>query len=316
MGESQRFWFERIVQVAGMQLYKIHPTYLTPKDVWLTTKRMAIDTATANGLLRMGRREILRGRYDDAITSLLRAKQRAPRQAMIPYQLSVAYAMSGKLTEASKEVQTLFGYGQSTTNTMLANKHLEVAMSKSQVEQIDNPAQRSSSMTDFAAFYWNLGYYGAAYSMLKSQLAVDSTFFTGLLWGWKYGMQRGDTVQAKAYLRNLVRIDKTNPVVLQFVAIDRTSDSLRRTADPASRSRFHLAIAQSFKTVDLPDEAIDEAQRSLRDDPRSVDGWVFQAQLFEEKKLPFAARWAYRQVLLIDPENPIAKTKIAGRNLP
>ena len=52
-------------------------------------------------------------------------------------------------------------------------------------------------------------------------------------------------------------------------------------------SKFHLAIAQSFKAVDLPDEAIDEAQRSLRDNPGDVDAWLFQEQLFEQKNLPF-----------------------------
>ena len=171
-------------------------------------------------------------------------------------------------------------------------------------------------MTDFAAFYWNLGYYGAAYSMLKSQLAVDSSYFTGLLWGWDYGMQRGDTAQAKAYLRNLIVIDRANPVVQQFICIDRTADSLRRTVDRTRRSKFHLAIAQSFKTVDLLDEAIDEAQRSLREDPRNIDAWIFQATLFDEKKLPFAARWAYRQALLVNPDHPIAKAKTVGRNIP
>jgi tetratricopeptide (TPR) repeat protein len=223
--------------------------------------------------------------------------------------LCIAYAMSGKLTEASEEVKTLFGYAQSTTYMPWASKHLAVAVRQSQVEQAENPAQRSLSMTELASFYWNLGYYGVAYSMLKSQLAMDSTYFSGLLWGWNYGMQRGDTSQAKAYLRNLISIDRTNPVVQQFIFIDRTADSLRRAIDPMLRSKFHLAIAQSLKAVELFDEAIDEAQRSVRNNPRSVDAWLFQAEIFEEKKLPFAARWAYRQVLLIDPEHPIAKAK-------
>jgi tetratricopeptide (TPR) repeat protein len=145
---------------------------------------------------------------------------------------------------------------------------------------------------------------------------VDSTYFSGLLWGWDYGMQRGDTVQAKAYLRNLVRIDNTNPVVVQFTSIDRTADSLRRAVDPVRRSRLRLSIAHSFKSVDLPDEAIDEAQRSVREDPRNVDAWIFQATLFEEKKLPFAARWAYQQALLINPDHPIAKAKTMGKSIP
>jgi tetratricopeptide (TPR) repeat protein/4-amino-4-deoxy-L-arabinose transferase-like glycosyltransferase len=316
MGESRRFWFEPTVQIAGMLLFRIHSTLLTPREVWVGTKRFDVDTVTAHGLLRKGHSELLRGQYDDAISSLLRAKQRAPGQALISYQLSVAYAMSGKLSEASEELQKLFAYAQSTSFTPLATRHLAVAVNKKQVEQMDNAFQRSLSMTDFAAFYWNLGYYNAAYSLLKSQLAVDSSYFAGLLWGWNYGMQRGDTVQAKAYLRNLVVIDRTNPVVQQFSIVDRIIDSLRRGVDPTRSSRYHLAIAQAFKAIDLLDEAIDEAQRAVREDPRNVDGWLFQARLFEEKKLPFAARWAYRQALLVDPENPIAKARTFGRNNP
>lgn len=152
--------------------------------------------------------------------------------------------------------------------------------------------------------------------MLKSELAVDSTYFTGLLWGWNYGMQRGDTAQAKAYLRNLVRIDGTNPIVQQFTLIDRNEDSLRRTIDPTRRSKFHLAIAQSFKAVDLPDEAIDEAQRSLRDNPGDVDAWLFQEQLFEQKNLPFAARWAHKQSLLAKPGDPTATAHDERKNIP
>lgn len=315
MSESRRFWLEPTVQVAGMQLYKIHSTFVSPKEEWLSTKRIQVDTLTANGLLRKGRSELVHEQYENAITSLLRAQQLAPAQALISYQLSVAYSMSGRLTEASAEVQKLFGYSQSTSFTPLATKHLAVAVSKNQVEQTDNAFQRSLSMTDFAAFYWNLGYYQAAYSLVKSQLSVDSTYFTGLLWGWNYGMQLGDTLRAKTYLRNLISIDKTNPVVHQFIIVDRTADSLRRAVDPTRRSKLHLAIAQSWRSVDLLDEAIDEAQRSLRDDPRNIDGWLFQARLFEEKKLPFAARSAYRQALLIDPENQIAKAKTPQRNV-
>ena len=32
MAESRRFWFEPVAQVAGMQLYRIHTTYTTPKE--------------------------------------------------------------------------------------------------------------------------------------------------------------------------------------------------------------------------------------------------------------------------------------------
>lgn len=311
MGESRRYWFEPVSGAAGMRLFRVHSTLLTPREVWLATKRMEIDTTSANGLLRYGRLELVRAKYESAITLLQRAQVLAPGQVLIPYQLLVAYALSGRLDEASKELQTLYGYGQSTTYIPVASKHLDVAYSQRQVESSESPAERSTTILNAARFYWSLGYYGHAYNTIRGGLSVDSTFFLGLLWGWDYAMQRGDTVQARSYLRQLRSIDRTNAVVQQFTLIEQTEDSLRRAPNPQHRSAFHLSIARSYRTVDLPDEAIDEAQRALREDPRNADAWLFQAQLFEDKKMPFASRSAYQHVLEVDPANVTAKMKIS-----
>jgi tetratricopeptide (TPR) repeat protein/4-amino-4-deoxy-L-arabinose transferase-like glycosyltransferase len=311
MGESRRYWFEPLSRVAGMRLFKVHSTLLTPREQWLATKRVEIDTSSGYGLLRLARLELVRGRYESAILLLQRAQVQAPAQVMIPYQLLVAYAMSGRLEDASKELQTLYGYGQSTTYIPVASKHLDVAFAQRQAELSETPSERSTMLLNNARFYWSLGYYAQAYSTIRSSLAVDSTFFLGLLWGWDYAMQRGDTLQARSYLRQLRAIDRTNAVVQQFTLIEQTEDSLRRSSNPKRRCAFHLTIARSYKTVDLPDEAIDEAQRALLEDPRNADAWLFQAQLFEEKKMPFAARSAYQHVLELDPGNLEAKSKVS-----
>jgi tetratricopeptide (TPR) repeat protein/4-amino-4-deoxy-L-arabinose transferase-like glycosyltransferase len=313
MGESRRYWFEPVSAVAGMRLFKVHSTLLTPREVWLATKRMEIDTISANGLLRLGRLELIRGRYESAVSLLRRAQALAPSQVMIPYQLLVAYAMSGRLAEASNELQTLYRYGQSTSYIPMASKHLDVAYAQRQAESSANPSDRSTTMLDAARLYWSLGYYGQAYTTIRGSLATDSTFFLGLLWGWDYAMQRGDTSQARSYLRQLRSIDRTNAVVQQFTKIEQTEDSLRRSSNPRLRSAFHLSIARSYGTIDLPEEAIDDAQRALLEDPRNTDAWLFQAQLFEEKKVPFAARSAYQHVLELDPMNITAKTKLLSQ---
>lgn len=311
MAESQRFWFEPVSRIAGMRLYKIHPTYITPKEVWLATKRISIDTISANGLLRKGRVEILRAQYKEAIASLQRARQLNPGQPMATYQLTIAYTMNGQLSDASEELQRLFTYGPSTNYTQIASKHLAVATAQEQAELSDNPVQRSLVTFDAATFYWNLGYYTAAYSTVRGLLAQNPTFFAGLLWGWHYAIQRGDTVQARIYLRQLKEIDGTNPVVHQFAQIEQTQDSLRHTSDPLLRSKLHLAIARSYKSVDLPDEAIDHAQLALRENPRNADAWLYQAQVFEERNAPRAARSAYQHVLEIDPADTTARAKLA-----
>jgi tetratricopeptide (TPR) repeat protein len=313
MGESRRFWFEPVSQIAGMRLFKVHPTYLTPKEVWLATKQLEPDTTSAHGLLRMGRWELMRGRFDAAISPLKRARMLAPDQVLISYQLLLAYAMSGRLDEASEELQKLYRYGQATSYISLASKHLAVAYTQRKVESSGNPEDRSLTVVDNARFYWNLGYYDYAYTMLRNHLAQDSTYFVGLLWGWDYALQRGDTSRARAYLRQLKVIDRTNAIVQQFAFIDQTEDSLRSALTSQRRSAFHLSIARSFRSVDLTEEAIDEAQRALREDPHSVAAWLFQAQLLEDKEAPSAARLAYERVLGLDSTNTIARTKLSSK---
>ena len=312
MGESKRFWFEPISKVAGMKLFRVRSTLVTRREEWLSTKRVELDTTSANGLLRFGRWELLRGKYDAAIALLQKAQTLAPAQVLIPYQLLLAYAMSNRLDEASRELHVLYGYGQSTTYLPVASKVLDIAYAQRRVESSENTVERSTMMVNSARFYWSLGYYGQAYHTIHDCLTRDSTYFVGLLWGWDFAMQRGDSAQARSYLRQLRGIDRGNAIVKQFTLIELQADSLRHCAIPENRSAIHMAIAESYRIVDLPDEAIDEAQLALLENPRSKEAWQFQAQLFESKKMPFAARAAYLQILELDPTDPVAKTKIAS----
>jgi len=310
MAESRRFWFESVTEIAGMQLFRVHPTNISPKEEWLHTKRVPVDTTTGNGLLRKGRSELLRRQYAEAVASLQKAQQLAPAQAMIAYQLTVALAMSGRLEEATAQLQRLFSFAQSSTYTPLATKILAVSQSALQAERSTNPTQRALMQYDVATFYWNLGYYNEAYALIRRVLQQDSTYFTGLLWGWHYAIQVSHTSQARLYLRQLEAIDRSNPVVREFGAITLLTDSLRLASSPIRRSELHLRIARSYETIDLPQEAIDEAQRAVREEPSSTEAWLFQARLFEKRGVQRAARNAYRHVLKLDPTNAEAAPKI------
>ena len=310
MAESRRFWFEPVSRIAGMQLFRVHLTNISPKEDWLHTKRVPIDTVTGNGLLRKGRSELLRRQYADAVASLKKAQQLAPTQAMIAYQLTVALAMSGRLEEATAQLQRLFGFAQSSTYTPIATRMLAICQAASQAQRSNNPMQRALVLYDVATFYWNLGYYNEAYALMRQILQQDSTYFTGLLWGWHYAIQMSDTSQARLYLRHLEAVDRSNPVVREFRAITLSGDSLRRASSPIRRCELRLRIARSYEAVDLPEEAIDEAQRAVRENPSSAEPWLFQARLFEKRKALRAAQSAYRQVLKLEPGNPEAARKI------
>ncbi|HTY39040.1 MAG TPA: hypothetical protein VMH23_18120 [Bacteroidota bacterium] len=311
MGESRRYWFEHLSNVAGMHLYKVRSTFTAPRDVWLSTKRVAVDTSTSTGLLRLARWELLRGQFDAAISLLRQARHLDQTQVQIQYQLVIAYALGGRIDEATRELQVLCQYGQSTTFLPIASKIIEIASSQLRVEASENLSERSTLSVNTARFYWSLGYYGQAYKTIKGSLSKDSTYFVGLLWGWEYGMQMGDTAQARAYLRQLNAIDRSNVVVRQFGLIGQYADSLRRCTSPGERSRLRMAIAESYRIVDLPDESIDEALRASNENPDSGSPWLFQARLYEEKKMPFAARAAYKHLLEVDPGSTEAKSALA-----
>jgi len=162
-----------------------------------------------------------------------------------------------------------------------------------------------------ASLYWKLGYYRHAARMMDTLLTVNNSYMFGLLWGLHYHLQIGDTAMAKTYLRKLEQMDSTNIVVESFHRIFDLADSLRVEREPRSRSNLRLAIASIYRTLELPETAIDEGERAIGEDHTNINAYFFIALVFSMEHKDVAAEHAYRDARQIDPHNAFALNRIA-----
>ncbi len=159
-------------------------------------------------------------------------------------------------------------------------------------EKAKGTVHRSEELLNVASFYWNFGYYDRSLSLLRNLLKDDSTYFVGLLWGWDYATDLGESTLASHYLKSLEFIDSTNPVVKGYRTLTTLDDSLRRTKSPTEQSRLQLEKGKVYWSIGLYDEAFDCVERSIGADPHSPASYQYLAQLFESTGKP----WAVRQV--------------------
>ncbi|HMD13000.1 MAG TPA: tetratricopeptide repeat protein, partial [Bacteroidota bacterium] len=161
-----------------------------------------------------------------------------------------------------------------------------------------------------ASVYWKLGAYHKAAELMNYSLNADTEYFVGLLWGLHFNLQLGDTGIAKKYLSILENMDAKNPVVQTFHQIFLTADSIRNSNERNDRSRFYVAIANLYNKIELFDEAIDEAELALHENPDNADALLLIAQIHEKHSHLSVAEDTYRRVLLIDPNNSVARSQI------
>jgi hypothetical protein len=299
MNETKRFWFEPVHAVSGLLLYKVHSSFLEPPPASSSTT-VSPDTSTPNGLLNFGRHLLLQGNYSLAVEEFSKALGRGSNPALTVFQITVAYAMSGQQFEANRALEQLYRLPQSSSYIPAATLHLRVMEAQLNAMKIAGLYHRAQELFKIAGFYWNFGYRSHAYSILRTMLSEDSTYFVGLLWGWDYAKQLGYEKQADEYLKTLESIDRTNAVVSGFRSITAIDDTLRRSRDFAEQSRLQLEIGRTYWSIGLFDEAFDWVERSLGENRGNKAAYQYLCGLFENTNKP----WALREVRQMMAEHP------------
>jgi Tfp pilus assembly protein PilF len=64
-----------------------------------------------------------------------------------------------------------------------------------------------------------------------------------------------------------------------------------------------------YRQIDLREEAVDEGERALGEDPASSSAFIFIAQMFELKNRTRAAQRSYEDAYRLDPSNTVARSK-------
>jgi tetratricopeptide (TPR) repeat protein len=309
MQESRRFWFEEVYQVSNLHLLRVHSRFAEQRQ-FQEEQGSVIDTSTVSGLLRAGRKQISEGKYDAAIHSLEGAERFAPLQPEIIYQLITGYALQGDSVNAITNFHKLLTLPQTGSYLYLAQNQLQLMTAMKRAVNRREIESHDVELSNTAQAYWSLQYRVQALAVAKELLKSNSSYYFGLLWGFHYSYQLGETALVHQYLHRLAEIDSTNQVLHAFQRLLFIDDSLRRSSSPRERSSLHISKARLFIQVELGEEAIDEAERAIGEDANNTQALLYLAGLFEQKNRPRKSIVIYKKVLVLDPNNALAKSKI------
>lgn len=308
MRESRRFWFEPVPDAPN--LMRVHSTFLEPNV--LSPPHTVFDTVSVTELLRTGRSELMAGRYTEGAAALQRALRIAPVSGDVLYQVMVADLILGDSTGARKAYQTLLGQPQALSYAELARNQFEAADLLAKARSSKLYTEQAVKTFKSASIYWKSGYYRRAADLMNTLMDTDTSYFVGLLWGFHFDFQLGDSATAQKFLTILERIDSTNPVVLAFEHLTAIRDSLQaaKSGTAGERSNLHLSAARICKAMQLYDESLDEAERALGERRDNVDALLFLARAFEQRALPRRSIEMYQEVLRRDAHNVFAVARL------
>ena len=289
MTESRRLFFEKVSSLGNLHLYRIGSRLMLPRDQrrgWTFT----FDTTSAAGLLRKGRWELIRERYDEARTSLGRALEIMPGQPVILYQQLLLNTFQRDSAGAVRTLEQMYASARATTYLWAGRTHVDAMNSLLRARETSAPEeQRMVRSYDIARLYWDLGYPIQAYRLMREIVQTDPEFFRGLLWAWHFGTQLGDVQHPPGWLAALEAIDRSNAVVRSFRTVTALQDTLRREQSATRRTALRLSIAAVYQTMELPEEALDEVERAIGEDPANAEAWRIYATMFLSKGKGFAA---------------------------
>ncbi len=309
MSESRRFSFDSAYSVGNLHLVKVNSLLNGSSGLALHPREFAVkDTSGAAGLLRYGRNKMLEGNYREAAELFNRGAQVVPGQPEFIYHAVLAYTFLQDSMAAKKSYERLLVFPQASSYMYLARVHMEAMDVALSAKNTPPTQERAIKMNDLARLYWDLGYARFAKAFADSSLQFDSTYFWGLLWGFHFNFQLGDTQNARVYYDKVAKIDEKNQVVVSFKKLMAMNDSLQ-WSDKSRRSRLHLSAARIYRLIELFEESIDEAERAREADPNNEEVLQFLGEAFEQKEALRTAKMYYDYVLKISPDNSIIAAK-------
>ncbi|MBI3194882.1 MAG: glycosyltransferase family 39 protein [Ignavibacteriae bacterium] len=281
MLESSRFTFEHVYTAGNLHLYKIHSTMKEPSRI----KFNVANTRSISGHLVIARRFILQEQYDNAEQLLDSIVALAPFRPDVLFQQLICSSLQRNEAKAHQVYQQLTALPSDVgIYIQPAQRQLELLRLLRDAESSTSDEYRSVKTLKAASGFWNLGYYNRASSLMDALLSDSSQYFEGLLWGTHFAIQRGDVKRAKLYHQQLWGLDSLNTLVHSYRKILALNDSLVTDTSSRSRSLRHLALAKVYQSIELKEEAIDEAERALGNAMGNKAALDFYQMLLKNKR--------------------------------
>ncbi len=287
---STRLWFEHCFSAGGLHLFKVHSLLKESrhnKPVHYTSQSVSSELLNAQTFL-------LNQNYDSANILLSKAMSISPDRPDVVFANILLSASSGNLEKTEKLYQLLLSL-PSDVGIYVAQAHKQIDLLKQTLsaKQEQSQEDRSVQLYAVATEYWKMGYYQKAFSIMQELLRNDSTYFTGLLWGTHYALQLDNIPVAKQYLAQLETIERVNPIVKTYHGILQLENSLATSENDTIISQLHVKIGEAYFSLELMEEAFDEAEQALRFRPTNQPAFKMMSAILEKKSLPQMAEKVY-----------------------
>jgi tetratricopeptide (TPR) repeat protein/4-amino-4-deoxy-L-arabinose transferase-like glycosyltransferase len=306
MRESRRFWFEPIGAVPN--LMKVHSRFLQPHMT--VTPHNDFDTSRTSELLRLGRFRLIHGEYEAASKILSRALDRAPTQVAVLYQLLVAAMMSVDTAAVPRLYEKLLQVPQSLSYSEMARAQWDAYHLLVESGTIPQTGRSLALRSEAARKYWDLGYFQRAAELLDVCLNEYSNNFSMVVQGLYYNLQNGDTSKAREFFSRLRSLDGSNVIVQSFDTIFTLNDSLPFVDAGWKKSDYHLTEAAVYSSLGFKTEGIDEAERSLFENPLNIRTLEFLAREYAARRNYLRASRLIASILAIEPKNHFALSMV------
>jgi tetratricopeptide (TPR) repeat protein len=285
--ESKRFRFTFLFRMNRIAVYRIESQFeMQAQDTDETQNTLGImDTANS---MRMGRGALQQERYSEAGYIFSQFHSIYPYRADIIYQLLIAHTFLEDTAHAYQDIQDLYSSPKSTSYITPAQIHISAMEYYLRSQSTNDSILRAEYFSHTAQIYWQLGYPLQAYHMMQRAVESDSNNFMSLLWAIHYGIQTNHTQYSQMYLNRLDRLDHNNPLVKSFENIFSLTEKLHATTERHKRSILHSALSKEYDSIELSEEAVDEAQRAIGENPSDRKTWDHLADLYKKKNKPLA----------------------------
>jgi len=300
MSESSRFWFEPVIEIAGLRMYRVHSQILDP-DSRRDVQAKSASTETAVGLLRRGRHGLLNLNDLEMVGALQLASQMEPRQVEIRFQLLVAYCAIGDAQNAIQTYQILYSTPNADPYLTLAPAFLNAMQSLRVAAETENAEERFHLALRAARIYGDMGLPNQAIRVLEYILEADSSYFDAHLWAWYYSRQTGDTLRSASHLERLQKIDNEAPILAALIGIHRSDQMLGKARSSAEQVESRLSLAHLYTQLELIEDALDQVEYALHDEPGNIRAWRLLRLLFAEKDAKVALEFAESMLRRLDP---------------
>jgi 4-amino-4-deoxy-L-arabinose transferase-like glycosyltransferase len=293
--ESTRFHFEKLKHIGRLSLYDVQPS-LEHRAYAQKPVQFTLNLNNTRDLLRLGRLALRNEQYSEALSIFSKLHAGFPYLTDLVYQLLLVHTFTLDSARAVRSLQELYTSPTATSYIAPSRIHIYAMNVLLNAKSLNDPALKAEKFYRVARLYWDMGYPQQAYTMVRQSVQTDSSFFVGLLWAWHYSVQLNDTARARFYLRQLERIDSRNRIVRSYRVMTSLFAEIQRERDHRKRSALRIALAREYDSIDLPREALDNAQRAIAEDTLSRDAWKTLADLFQERGHAIAAERARKRL--------------------